>query len=77
MRWRWWNLRTLSNMEGTSRGQHDAFTIIITSVGTSQVVQWLRLCTLNAGGPGWISGQETRSYMPQLRPSAIPDTLIN
>ena len=35
--------------------------------GTSLVVQWLRLCTLEAGPPGSIPGQETRSHMPQLR----------
>ena len=33
---------------------------------TSLVVQWLRLCTLNAGGLGSIPGQGTRSHMPQL-----------
>ena len=34
---------------------------------TSQVVQWLRKCSPNAGGPGLIPGQGTRSQMPQLR----------
>ena len=34
------------------------------------VVQGLRLCTPNARDLGSIPGQETRSYMPQLRPSA-------
>ena len=34
---------------------------------TPLVVQWLRLCTLNAGGRGLIPGQGTRSYMPQLK----------
>ncbi|TEA33101.1 hypothetical protein DBR06_SOUSAS18610013, partial [Sousa chinensis] len=33
----------------------------------SLVVQWLRLHTPNAGGPGSISGQGTRSHMLQLR----------
>ena len=42
----------------------------IKKLGTSLVVQWLRLCTPNTGGLGLISGQETRSGMPQLRPSA-------
>ena len=33
--------------------------------GTSLVVQWLRLYTPNAGGGlGSISGQGTRSHMP-------------
>ena len=31
------------------------------------MVQWLRFCTLNAGGPGSIPGQGTRSQMLQLR----------
>ncbi|TEA39728.1 hypothetical protein DBR06_SOUSAS3410210, partial [Sousa chinensis] len=31
------------------------------------VVQWLRLQAPNAGGPGSIPGQGTRSYMPQLK----------
>ena len=31
------------------------------------MVQWLRLCTPNAQGPDSIPGQETRSFMPQLR----------
>ena len=33
---------------------------------TSLVVQWLRFLILNAGGPGMIPGQETRSQVPQL-----------
>ena len=36
-------------------------------LGTSLVVQWLRLCTPNIGGPGLIPSQETRSRMLQLR----------
>ena len=35
--------------------------------GTSLVVQWLRCNIPNAGHPGSISGQGTRSHMPQLR----------
>ena len=35
--------------------------------GTSLVVQWLRLHAPNAGGPGSIPGQGTRSLMPQLK----------
>ena len=34
--------------------------------GTSLGVQWLRLCTPNAGVLNSIPGQGTRSYMPQL-----------
>ncbi|TEA34456.1 hypothetical protein DBR06_SOUSAS23310014, partial [Sousa chinensis] len=30
---------------------------------TSLVVQWVRLHTPNAGGPGSIPGQRTRSHM--------------
>ncbi|TEA30837.1 hypothetical protein DBR06_SOUSAS15510001, partial [Sousa chinensis] len=32
----------------------------------SPVVQWLRLHVPNAGGPGLIPGQGTRSHMLQL-----------
>ena len=39
----------------------------ITFLGTSLVVQWLRLRTPNAGGLGSIPGQGTRSHMPQLK----------
>ena len=43
--------------------------------GASLVVQWLRLCAPNAGGPGSIPGQGTRSCMPQLKiPSAATKT---
>ena len=35
--------------------------------GTFLVVQWLRLGTPHAGGPGAIPGQGTRPYMPQLK----------
>ena len=39
-------------------------------MGISLVVQWLRLLTPNAGGPGSIPGQGTRFHMPQLRSGA-------
>ena len=38
---------------------------------TSLVVQWLGLCASNAGGPGSIPGQGTRSHMPQLRSKVL------
>ena len=31
------------------------------------MVQWLRFCTPNRGGPGSIPGQGTRSRMPQVK----------
>ena len=31
--------------------------------GASLVVQWLRLCTSNAGGPGLIPNQGARSHI--------------
>ena len=37
---------------------------------TSLVVQWLRLCISNAGGPGSIRGQGTSSHVLQLRPGS-------
>ena len=36
------------------------------AVGTSLVVQWLKFGVSNAGGPGSIPGQGTRSHMLQL-----------
>ncbi|TEA28285.1 hypothetical protein DBR06_SOUSAS3310078, partial [Sousa chinensis] len=36
-------------------------------LGTSLVVQQLRLHAPSAGGPGSIPGQETRSLRPQLK----------
>ena len=42
---------------------------------TSLVVQWLRICSSNAGDPGSIPGQRTKSCMPQLRPSAVKKIL--
>ena len=38
--------------------------------GASLAVQWLRLRTPNAVGPGSTPGQGTRSHVPQLRPGA-------
>ena len=35
--------------------------------GTSLVIQWLRLCTVNAGGSGLIPGQGVGSYVLQLK----------
>ena len=43
------------------------------TLGTSLVVQWLRLCAPNAGGPGLIPGQGTRSLMQQLKDPACRD----
>ena len=34
-------------------------------VATSLVLRWLRICVSNAGGPGSIPGQGTRSHMAQ------------
>ena len=42
---------------------------------TSLVVQWLRICSSNAGDPGSIPGQRTKSCMPQLRPGTVKNIL--
>ena len=43
-------------------------TLSITDIwGTCLVVQWLSLCTPNAGGPGSIPGQGTRPHVKQIR----------
>ena len=39
-------------------------------LGTSLVVQWLRLCTPNARDPGSISGLKIKSHILQQRPGA-------
>ena len=49
--------------------------IIDKPLGTSLVVQWLILGGPNAGGPGSIPSQGTRSHMPQLR-SCMPQLKI-
>ena len=38
------------------------------------MVQWLRCCTPNAGGPGLTRGQEIRYHMPQERSKILHDT---
>ena len=38
-----------------------------TKPGTSLLVQWLRLCTPNAGDPGPIPDEGIRSHMQHLR----------
>ena len=55
--------------------EHDApcFFMKQELAGTSWVVQWLRLCAPNAGGPGSIPGQGIRSHMLQLN---IPHTTM-
>ena len=40
---------------------------MLTSEETSLGVQWLRVCTPSAEGPGSIPGQGTSSHMPQRR----------
>ena len=41
---------------------------LVLPAGSSLVVQWLRIRAPNAGIPGLIPGQGTRSHMLQLRP---------
>ena len=43
---------------------------MIAIIGTSLVVQWLRLRAPSAGGLSSIPGQEVRSRLPQRRSSA-------
>ena len=47
------------------------------SMGTSLVVQCLRLHAPNARGPGSIPGEGTRSHMLQLRPSTAENKQAN
>ena len=41
--------------------------ILAKNIGTSLVVQWLRLQGPNAGGPGSIPGEGTRSHTSRLK----------
>ena len=50
------------------------FSLKIFTNGTSLVVQWLRLHTLNAGSPGSIPGQGTRSHMHAITMSSHATT---
>ena len=45
-------------------------------IGTSMVVQWLRLQAPNAAGLGSVPGQGTRSHKPQLRPGTAKEINI-
>ena len=58
--------RLYSQSMGSKRVRHNWGTFTL-SLSLSLVVQWLRLCTLNAGVLGSIPGQGTRSYILQLR----------
>ena len=49
------------------RSQRLGTLVLKSYMGTFLVVQWIRLCTLNAGGPGSIPSQGARSRMPQLK----------
>ena len=52
--------------------------VINPSLGTSLVVQCLRLCAPNVGGPGLILGQGTKSHIPQFKdPHAATKTWSN
>ena len=63
----------LQNREGESKQNRDISLLTaneyptskqeLQTFGTSLVVQWLRLCTPNAGGLGLIAGQGTRSHI--------------
>ena len=37
------------------------------------MVQWLRFCTPNIGGPGLILGEGIRSHIRQLRPGTVKE----
>ena len=53
----------------TQHGKATIFQFKKNKIGTSPVVQWLRLRTPKAGGPGLNPGHGTRPHMLQLRPS--------
>ena len=60
-------LWTKAKWEGTSGKSENNLLSQESWLGTSLVVQWLRLSTPNARGLGSIPGQGTRSHVPQLK----------
>ena len=54
-------------MENKERGEETELKTFKDTARTSLVVQWLSLLAPNAGGPGPIPDQGTRSHKPQLR----------
>ena len=68
-------LKRSSSAPGRTKGSQDALPPDATapkeaSRRASLVVQWLMLWAPNAGGPGSIPGEGTRSHMLQLRPQS-------
>ena len=57
----------------TSTFPKNIFFFLNGTVGTSLVVQWLRICISTAGGPGSIPGWGIRSHMPLLKSNKIKD----
>ena len=53
----------------TQHGNTTIFQLKKKKIGTSLVVQWLRLHTPKAGSLGLMPGHGTRPHMLQLRPS--------
>ena len=51
----------------TQRNLPSSNQLLNPTMGSSLGFQWLRLYPPNAGSPGWIPGQVTRSHMLQLR----------
>ena len=78
MRFAWWITRTSEALThityfhiplivSSHLANPKAFQVFKMHQRTSLVVQWLKLCASDAGGPCSIPGQETRSHVPQLR----------
>ena len=58
-------------------GEDDRLHMKKLGLGTSLEVQGLRLCAPNAGGPGSIPVQGTRSHMPQLRVNVLQNNILH
>ena len=78
MRFAWWITRTseaLTHIQyshipltvSSHLANPKAFQVFKMHQRTSLVVQWLKLCASDAGGPCSIPGQGTRFHVPQLR----------
>ena len=58
-------------------GEDDRLHMKKLGLGTSLEVQGLRLCAPNAGGPGSIPVQGTRSHTPQLRVNVLQNNILH
>ena len=57
----------MQNERKTVKQDNKSLSIKPSQGGTSLVAQWSRLCAPNAGGPGSVPGQGTKSHTRQQK----------